>query len=75
MEKLIEILEEIDMTIDFYQEERLIDDGLLDSMSILSLVSELEEAFDIEITPTDLVPANFNSAKSMWNMIERLKGE
>lgn len=75
MEKLLEILEDINPNIDYATETRLIDGGCLDSFSILSLVSELEDAFDIEITPVNLVPVNFNSAEAMWNMIQRLQEE
>ena len=73
MEKLLEILKDINPNIDYETETSLIDGGCLDSFSILSLVSELEDAFDIEITPVDLVPVNFNSANAMWSMIERLQ--
>lgn len=73
MEKLLEILKDINPNINYEEEDRLIDGGRLDSFSILSLVSELEDAFDIEITPVDLVPANFNSANAMWSMIQRLQ--
>ena len=73
MEKLLKILEELNPDIDFGTEEKLIDDGLLDSMAILSLVSDLEEEFDVEITPVELVPSNFNSAAAMWDMVQRLR--
>lgn len=73
MEKLIEILSDINPNIDYATETQLIDKGLLDSLSILSLVSELEDAFDVEITPVDLVPVNFNSVEAMNKMIERLQ--
>lgn len=72
MEKLIEILEEIKDGVDYEKEEKLIDNGILASFDILSIVSELEEAFDVEITPVDIVPENFNSAKSLWAMVQRL---
>ncbi len=74
MEKLLEILKDIDPDIDYEIEDHLIDDGLLDSMQVLELVSTLEDEFDIEVTPTELVPDNFNSAESMWDMIQRLQG-
>ena len=51
----------------------LIDDGYLDSFDILSIVSELNDALGIEISPVDIVPENFNSAQALWNMVGRLK--
>ena len=53
----------------------LIDDEWLDSFAILSIVSELEEAFDIGITPADIVPENFNSAQALYQMVKRLQEE
>lgn len=75
MDRLLEILEDLNPDVDFKNEEQIIDNGLLDSMAILSLVSDLEDEFDVEITPVELVPANFNSAAAMWNMIQRLQDE
>lgn len=75
MEELIEILEDIKPGVDYTTEDKLIDNAILDSFSILSLVSELEDAFDIEITPVNLVPENFNSAKALWAMVQRLQEE
>lgn len=73
MEQLMEILNDIQPDVDYENCTTLIDDELLDSFAILSIVSELEEAFDIEITPVDIVPENFNSARSLWEMVQRLK--
>ncbi len=75
MEKLLEMLEEINPGLNYETEDQLIDGGRLESLSILSLVSEIEDAFDVQITPADLVPANFNSAQAMWDMIQRLQEE
>lgn len=75
MEELIEILEDIQPEVDYGTCETLIDDHILDSFGILSLVSEIEDAFDVEISPAELIPDNFNSAQRLWNMICRLKGE
>jgi len=73
MDQLLEILEDINPDNDYMAEDKLIDNGLLDSLSLLTLVSEIEDAFDVEITPTDLIPVNFNSAQAMWAMIQRLQ--
>ncbi|MDW2800607.1 phosphopantetheine-binding protein [Clostridium boliviensis] len=75
MKELLEILNEINPGIDYETETGLIDEALLDSFSILSLIPELEDAFGITITPADMVPSNFNSANAMWSMINRLKEE
>ena len=73
MDELLELLEDIKPTVDFMTCTGLIDDGYLDSFDILSIVSELNDAFGIEISPVDIVPENFNSAQALWNMVERLK--
>ena len=73
MDELLELLEDIKPTVDFRTCTGLIDDGYLDSFDILSIVSELNDAFGIEISAVDIVPENFNSAKALWNMVERLK--
>ena len=75
MEQLLEILEEIAPGEDYEKCTTLIDDHILDSFAILSLVSEIEDTFDVEISPALLVPENFNSAAKLWEMICRLKGE
>ena len=73
MNELLEILNEIDDTIDYETETGLIDDHLLDSFAIISLVSELEDAFDISIAAAEMTPENFNSAANLWKMVERLQ--
>ncbi len=73
MEKLMEILMEIDDSIDYEKEKALIDDRLLDSFGVITLVSELEDAFDIDIEASEMTPDNFNSAESIYNMVKRLQ--
>ncbi len=75
MDELMQILEELRPDVDFENETALIDDGVLDSFDIVALVGELNEEFDIEIKPNNLVPANFNSAKAMMKLIEELQDE
>nr|WP_288825452.1 phosphopantetheine-binding protein [uncultured Clostridium sp.] len=75
MNELLAILNEINPGIDYEKETGLIDNALLDSFSILSLIPELEDAFGITITPADMIPVNFNSADALWGMINRLKEE
>lgn len=73
MDELLDILTEVNGDVDFETCDTLIDDGLLDSFDIVNIVGELNDAFDIEITPADIVPENFNSAEAMWDMIKRLQ--
>ncbi len=73
MDELMDILIEINPDIDYETENRLIDGKVLDSFSIVSLVAEISDAFEIEISPKYLVPENFNSAKAMWNMICKIQ--
>lgn len=73
MERLIEILEELQPDVDFNTTNNLIDGRILDSLTILSLVAEIEEEFDVEIPTVEIIPSNFNSAKSIWALIEKLQ--
>lgn len=75
MEQLLELLEEIRPDVDFKTETNLIDDGILDSFDVISTIQEINDAFDIEVQPTDIVPRNFNSVSAMWQMIQRLMEE
>lgn len=75
MNELMEILNELRPDVDFETETSLIDDGVLDSFDIVALVGELNDAFDIEIKPNNLVPDNFNSAEAMMALIEELQDE
>jgi len=75
MEKLLEILSGIRPDVDFAKETQLIDGQILDSFDIISIVNELNEAYDIEIDVDDLEPVNFNSAQAMMELIERLENE
>ncbi len=73
MKRLIEILEEIQPEVDYTTCTDLIDGHHLDSLSIISLVAELEEEYDIIIPTVEIIPENFNSAESLWAMIVRLQ--
>ncbi len=75
MEKLIEILKDIQPDVNYRDCENLIDGHYLDSLSIISLVAELEEEYDITIPAVEIVPKNFNSANALWSMIQRLQEE
>ena len=73
MELLLELLKEIKGDIDFEKETDLVDEGLLDSLEIVTIIASIEEKFGIEIDPDEIDPDNFQSAKEMWEMIKRLR--
>lgn len=73
MEQLLEILREIDDTVDYESETALIDGEIIDSLDLMELISEIEDAFDVAIEMEDIIPENFNSAEAMWNLITRLQ--
>ncbi|HIU35645.1 MAG TPA: acyl carrier protein [Candidatus Fimenecus excrementigallinarum] len=75
MEELLQILTDLHDDVDFETEEHLIDNGILDSMDIITLITEISDAYDVTITAKDIVPANFNSAKALYALIERLENE
>lgn len=75
MNKLIEILNAIRPGVDFVNASNIIGDKLLDSLSIIQLVSKIDAEFDIEIPVTELIPQNFNTVQAMMDMISRLEEE
>ena len=77
MEELFEILKELHPEVDFETAEGLIDDGILDSLDMVTLVTEVNDRFDVsippeEIIPEEIIPENFNSAKDLWALICKL---
>ena len=75
MKELLEILTEMHPDVDFEKEENLVEDRILDSLDIVSLISEIDDRFDVVIPPEEIVPENFNSAKALWALICRLDEE
>ena len=75
MDELLEILNDINPDVDYETEDQLIDGKVLDSFSIITLISNISDTFDIELGPQYLVPENFNSAKAMWAMIQHIREE
>jgi acyl carrier protein len=75
MEELLKILSGICPKVDFVNEKKLIDNGVLDSFDIISIVNELNEHYDIVIDVDDLEPDNFNTVEAMLELIEKLRNE
>ncbi len=75
MEALLDILRDLHPEVDFETNERLIDDHILDSFDIVALIADINNEFDISIPAEEIIPENFNSAKALCALIERLEDE
>lgn len=75
MEELLRILGDMHPDIDFAVQENLINNGILDSFDIVTLITEITEEFDVTIRAKDIVPENFNSVKALYALIQRLEEE
>lgn len=74
-EQIIEILEDIQPEADYETCQTLIDDHILTSLDVLSLVAELEDEFDVTIPTVEIIPSNFNSVDAIAAMVEKLQEE
>lgn len=75
MDRLIEILEDIQPDADYETCKTLIDDHILNSLAIIALVAEIEEEYDITVPAVEIIPSNFNSAEQLYALIVRLQEE
>ena len=75
MNKLLSILSELHPDVDFTQETNLVENGILDSLDIISLIAEIDDCFDVAIPAEEIIPENFNSAKALYDLICRLEEE
>ena len=73
MNELLDILKDLKPGVDFLNEKKLIDDRILDSLDVMNLTVELNDEFDIEITPLDILPENFQSIETIYQLITRLQ--
>ncbi len=74
-ETVIRILTDLHPDVDFETNEALVDDGVLDSLDIVSLISEIAAELDITIPPEEIIPENFNSASALSELLSRLDEE
>ena len=75
MEALWEILKELHPEVDFETCDTLIDDKILDSFDIVTIISEINTEYDVAIPAEEIIPENFNSAEALYDLIERLQDE
>lgn len=70
-EKVIEILTELRPEFDFTEDVNFIEEGMLDSFDVVSLVDEIESAFGVTIGGSDVLPENFCSVDAICETIKR----
>lgn len=75
MESLMEILKNLHPDVDFETCTTLVDDRIIDSFDIVTIISEINDEYDVVIPAEDIVPENFNSAKALYELIQRLEDE
>lgn len=73
-EKILSILTEEFPEIDFAASEALVDDGILDSLTITGIIAALTMEYGITIPYEEIVEENFNSVHALAQMVERLQG-
>lgn len=73
MDKILEMLKKIRPDIDFASEKTLVDDGLLDSVDVMSIVAALKDSFGVVVSMAELDPDDFNSAETILALVERKK--
>ena len=75
MEALLNILSDLHPDVDFDTCTTLIDDKILDSFDIITIISEINEEFDVVIPAEEIVPENFNSAQALYALVKKLEDE
>ena len=75
MDQLIEILEDLHSDVDYETEDGLVDNGILDSLDIVTLITEINDKFDVSIPAEEIIPENFNSAEALYALIRKLDEE
>lgn len=75
MEKIIEIINDIKIGANVNEDTKLLDEKVLDSLAMISLIAELDDEFDVEISAQDIIPENFETVGAIKALIERLEDE
>lgn len=70
-QRILDILTQLRPEYDFNQEVNFIEEGMLDSFDIVTLVTELEEAFGIEVDGVEILPENFSSLDAIESLVKR----
>lgn len=73
--KFEDILNKINPEILDNDDVDLLEEEILDSLLVMNLVSELEQAYSLEFDPDDIMPENFSSVEAIWNTLEKYRGK
>jgi acyl carrier protein len=73
MDALLQILQEMHDDVDYSTHERLIDDRVIDSFDIITLVAEIDDRLGVSIPAEELIPENFNSYSAILALVKRLE--
>lgn len=72
-QEIIAILTELRPEFDFTEDVNYVEQGMLDSFDIVSLVDSLDEKYNISISGSDIIPENFSSIEAIMGIIEKTK--
>ena len=75
MQELLQILSTLHPEVDFTNAGDLIEEGILDSLDIVTLITEINHTFDVQIPAEEVIPENFGSADAIWALVQRLDEE
>ena len=75
MDELLEILKDLHSDVDYDTCKTLVDDRIIDSFDIVTIISEIDDKFDVQIPAEEIIPENFNSAQALYALIEKLENE
>lgn len=73
MKELLELLEEVKPGVDFESSQNMIEEGLIDSFDMINIIANINEKFDIDFSVAEIIPENFETVKSLYEAIERIK--
>lgn len=75
LSRIVEILTDINEDVDYVNEKALVDDGLIDSFDITSIITALDEEYDIRIEASEIEPENFNSVEAILETVKRYQAK
>ncbi len=71
-EKILNVLSEFNEDIAKYEGDNLFDAGIIDSLQVVDLVAELEDALDVDIDARYVIEENFKNKEAIIALIKRI---